>query len=347
MIKLNRAKEICSQFKDKKILVFGDVILDRYIFGRVDRISPEAPVPVVKVESEEHRCGGAGNVAVNIDKLGASGLLMGIAGDDLYAGELDRLKTDGNLIIKSPSHRTLVKTRIISQRQQMVRVDREEEIEVSQQIRDSIYSTLKKFKPDLESARTPGSESARTPGLESARTPGLDGIIVSDYAKGTLDQGTMDTLKALAGSLSIPLIVDPKPPNYHLYKNIDGITPNLKEAEAIVNKRLPGDADAAAAVKQIRNKFNSNFSIITRGSQGITAGERGKRTFHMPALNHEVYDVTGAGDTVVSILMLSLVSGASLKEAVILSNIAASLVVERIGASQVTIDEIYHRVKRL
>ena len=319
MIRLKRVEEICSQFKGKKILIYGDVILDRYIFGAVNRISPEAPVPVVKVKKEEFRLGGAGNVAANIDKLEGEGLLMGITGSDSYANELLRLKNKNNWILKSPVNKTLVKTRVISQRQQIVRIDREEEIRITAEMEASLLDKIEKT--------------------------AVDGIIVSDYAKGSVTQPIMEGLKRKALSDHIPIVVDPKPPHFHLYKNIDGITPNLKEAEMILNKKIKDDDNAAAAIKFIRNKFNAAFSIITRGDKGITAGEKGKRIFHMPAFSHEVYDVTGAGDTVVSVLLLALVSGANLKEAVSLSNAAASIVVEKIGTSQVSIDEIQKQMK--
>jgi D-beta-D-heptose 7-phosphate kinase/D-beta-D-heptose 1-phosphate adenosyltransferase len=319
MIRLKRVEEICSQFKGKKILIYGDVILDRYIFGAVNRISPEAPVPVVKVKKEEFRLGGAGNVAANIDKLEGEGFLMGITGSDSYANELLRLKNKNNWILKSPVNKTLVKTRVISQRQQIVRIDREEEIRITAEMEASLLDKIEKT--------------------------AVDGIIVSDYAKGSVTQPIMEGLKRKALSDHIPIVVDPKPPHFHLYKNIDGITPNLKEAEMILNKKIKDDHNAAAAIKFIRNKFNTAFSIITRGDKGITAGEKGKRIFHMPAFSHEVYDVTGAGDTVVSVLLLALVSGANLKEAVSLSNAAASIVVEKIGTSQVSIDEIQKQMK--
>ncbi|UCH94870.1 MAG: D-glycero-beta-D-manno-heptose-7-phosphate kinase [Candidatus Aminicenantes bacterium] len=324
MIKLKRVEEICSQFEKKRILVFGDVILDRYIFGNVNRISPEAPVPVVKVEKEEFRPGGAGNVAANVDKLGARGLILGITGDDVFADQLFELKVRDNVIIKSNLNQTLVKTRVISRRQQIVRIDREEPIRVTPEIENRIFTVIKELKKN-----------------------DIHGIIISDYAKGTLTRKIMECLKNRAQSLHIPIIVDPKPPNFHLYKDIDGITPNRKEAETIVNKKIEEDMDAAAAVKLIRRKFRAKFSVITRGDKGITAGERGKKIFHLPAFNHEVFDVTGAGDTVVSVLLLSLVSGADLREAAALSNGAASIVVEKVGTSQVTLEELHQRMKYL
>ncbi|HLP45764.1 MAG TPA: PfkB family carbohydrate kinase [Candidatus Kapabacteria bacterium] len=319
MITLKRVEEICSHFKEKKILIFGDIILDRYIFGGVSRISPEAPVPVVKVEKEESRSGGAGNVAANVAKLGAEGVLVGITGDDVFADELFNKLNCSHSIVRSGLNKTLVKTRVIVQRQQIVRIDREEEICITSEIEAAV--------------------------LEKIQNTAVDGIIVSDYAKGSLTPAIMEGLKQKAAAEHIPIVVDPKPAHYHLYKDIDGITPNLKEAEGIINKSIKNDSDAVAAVKMIRSKFKTGFALITRGDRGITAGEKGKRTFHLPAFSHEVYDVTGAGDTVVSVLLLSLVSGANLKEAVGLANTAASIVVEKIGTSQVTVEEIHKRMK--
>jgi rfaE bifunctional protein kinase chain/domain len=324
MITLKRIDAICSQFKDKKILIFGDVILDRYIFGSVSRISPEAPVPVVKVEKEEFRSGGAGNVAANIDKLGARSILLSVTGKDSFADELFKLKSQDNAIITSAVNQTLVKTRVISQRQQIVRIDREETIRVTPEIHDRIRKSIERLKQT-----------------------DIDGIIVSDYAKGTLTLPLMECLKDKAQSFHVPIIVDPKPPHFHLYKDIDGITPNQREAEAIMNKKIDSDADAAEAVKFIRRRFKAKFSLITRGNQGITAGERGKKVFHLPAFNHEVFDVTGAGDTVISVLILALLSAASLKEAVELANAAASIVVEKVGTSQITVSELHERMRFL
>lgn len=324
MIKLKRVEEICAQFEKKRILVYGDVILDRYIFGSVNRISPEAPVPVVKVEKEEFRLGGAGNVAANIDKLGARGLLMGTAGEDIYAEKLLELKPLDNAITRSGVNQTLVKTRVISQRQQIVRIDREEPVRVTHEMATAILKAVKELDKD-----------------------DLHGIIVSDYAKGTLTREIMGFLQDQAQSRHIPIVVDPKPPNFQFYRDIDGITPNRKEAETIVNKKIETDDDAAAALKLIRKKFKTKFSVITRGGKGITAGETGKKVFHLPAFNREVYDVTGAGDTVVSVLLLALVCGADLREAAALANGAASIVVEKVGTSQVTMDELHQRMKYL
>ncbi len=321
MTSQKRLAEIVSGFAGKKILVVGDVILDRYIFGHVERISPEAPVPVIKVSQEEFRLGGAGNVAANIAALGADDLLLGVCGEDLFAQEIANLKNHGNRMVRCPANRTIVKTRVISQRQQIVRIDREETIHLSPEIERKMVAQI----------------------LDNQ----LDGILVSDYAKGTLNKTIMTALKERAKTAGIPIIVDPKPPNFHLYDHITGITPNLMEAEQITRKKIGSHEEAAKAARSIQKKFKADFSLVTRGGEGITASEKGKRTFHLPAYSHEVFDVTGAGDTVAAVLILSLVSGATLREAVILANAAASIVIEKIGTSQATIEELQKRVNFL
>ena len=318
MINQKRFEEISSRFKNKKILIYGDIILDRYIFGSVNRISPEAPVPVLKINHEECRLGGAGNVCANLHALGATAILLGVTGTDLYSKEISKLKYKNNLIKTNPANKTLVKTRVISQRQQIVRIDREEGIHLTPELEAEIINSINQLQ--------------------------LDGIIVSDYAKGTVNKKIMEFLKRKAKSKQVPIIVDPKPTNFELYDSIHGITPNIKEAEQIINKKIQSDQDAAKAAKSIRKKFKTSFSMITRGDQGMTVSEVGAKTFHVPAITHEVFDVTGAGDTVVSMLTLSLVSGASLKEAAFLSNAAASIVIEKVGTSQVQVDELRERL---
>jgi rfaE bifunctional protein kinase chain/domain len=313
-----RIHEICSHFPEKKILVCGDVILDRYVFGQVERISPEAPVPVVRVSSEELRLGGAGNVAANIDRLGAGAVLLGVVGADGFAAEIARIKNTGNLLIQDAQNQTITKTRIISQRQQIVRVDREAKIVLNPAL-------LEQLRGRINEAR-------------------VDAIIVSDYAKGTVNVEVMTMLKAKAAAAGIPLIVDPKPPHFAFYRDVTAITPNLKEAEEMFGRAIGSDDDAGLALQHIRRKYRTQFTLITRGGSGITAAAKGGKIFHLPAFSHEVFDVTGAGDTVVAVLTLALVSGASLREAVALANAAASIVVEKIGTSQVSPEELSARI---
>ena len=319
MFQMKRIAEVCSRFAGKNILVYGDIILDRYIFGQVERISPEAPVPVVRVGSEETRLGGAGNVAANIDKLGARGLLLGVVGADGFAAEIGRLKKEGNLVIQDPGCQTVVKTRVISQRQQIVRIDREASIQLSAEV-------LERIRAEIAAAA-------------------IDGIIVSDYAKGTVNAAVMALLKDRAAAAAIPIVVDPKPPNFELYRGVTGVTPNLKEAEEMAGRSIASEADVSLALNRIRRKFKTRFTLITRGSQGISAAEKNRKMFHLPAFSHEVFDVTGAGDTVVAVLTLALVAGADLREAVALANAAASIVVEKVGTSQVALEELQDRLR--
>jgi D-beta-D-heptose 7-phosphate kinase/D-beta-D-heptose 1-phosphate adenosyltransferase len=222
-------------------------------------------------------------------------------------------------VVRDGASRTVVKTRIISQRQQIVRVDRETRIELGEGV-------LRRIGAEIAGAAA-------------------DGIIVSDYAKGTVSAAAMALLKARAAECGIPIVVDPKPPHFALYRGVTGVTPNLKEAEAMAGRPIRGEADIAPALNRIRRKFKTRFTLVTRGSQGISAAEANKRMFHLPAFSREVYDVTGAGDTVVAVLTLALTAGASLHEAVALANAAASIVVEKVGTSQVGIEELLDRIR--
>ena len=224
-----------------------------------------------------------------------------------------------NSILQSSQNRTVTKTRVISNRQQLVRIDREEPLNISPQIEDKIIQSLEHKK--------------------------VDGIIISDYAKGTLTQNIMEYLKLKAKTNQVPILVDAKPANFHLYKDIDAISLNLKEAEVIFGSKIANDQDDEIALKKIMKKFKSNMAVITMGDRGISAVQKGKKAVHIPALIHEVYDVTGAGDTVMAVLTLALVSGATIKDAINLANMAASIVIEKVGTAQTTIDEIYKRVK--
>jgi len=323
MIKMKRLEEICSQFHKKRLLVFGDVIVDRYIFGEVERISPEAPVPVVRVTREENRLGGAGNVAANVDSLTARSILIGCCGDDSAASALTELKPDGDEVLRSNRLHTIIKTRIISGKQHIVRLDQDNLVTYDDPLLHRIQERI------------------------DTHIDGTDGLIVSDYAKGTVHPQVMIRLKQIARERSIPLIVDPKPAHAHMYKGVTGMTPNLREAEAMLNRNLQGDVALQRGLTRLRNRFQNRFLVITRGSSGISAGEKGSRWFHFPAFSHEVFDVTGAGDTVTAVLTLALISGADLREAVCLANSAASLVIEKIGTSRVSVDELVQRTRFL
>ncbi|MBN1196111.1 MAG: bifunctional hydroxymethylpyrimidine kinase/phosphomethylpyrimidine kinase [Candidatus Aminicenantes bacterium] len=316
MIPRKRLDELLTAFSDRHVLVAGDLILDRYLFGRVERISPEAPVPVLHVQREEIRPGGAGNVAANIIALGASVQLLGVLGHDESGRAFRTLMPDQDLVISDPGYSTITKTRVLSFRQQIVRIDHE-----------------------LPAACiSPLAMKQLSAGLKAVST---DAVLVSDYAKGTVTSSLMRNLHKLASISGIPLVVDPKPANAHLYNGVTGITPNLTESEKLLGEPIHNPEKAA---RLLQRRFSCRFAMITRGEEGITAAEHRRQCFHIPAWAHEVYDVTGAGDTVTAVLVLALSSGAALREAVILANAAASLVVEKVGTATVSPGELRQRI---
>ena len=318
-----RLFEIIDSFKDKRILIFGDLILDRYIIGNIERISREAPVPIVKVKKEDYKPGGAGNVALNIQSLSADSYLIAFTGDDDFSKHFKKFFNKNNSkIFKSKSNKTIVKSRIMSQNQQLIRIDREENVYISDKEIDDLKQLVKGIKTDA--------------------------IILSDYSTGSINPETLKIFKQKAIADGVLILLDPKPNHYDIYgEGFSAITPNKAEAESIVNFKIESDEDAKKAIKIIQKRFKTKYTILTRGEKGITAFEKGKQIFTIPSYSHEVYDVTGAGDTVASVLLLSLCSNASLKEAVILSNLAASIVIEKIGASQCTTDELKRRINDL
>lgn len=319
MISTNRFRTLATSFSRLKILVVGDAILDRYIFGSVDRISPEAPVPILRVQHEDSRAGGAGNVADNISHLGATAVLLGIVGDDPAGRELQRICPASHRLITRPDIPTITKTRVIAQRNQIVRIDREDSVKPWPGVADDL--------------------------LREIRDETFHGILVSDYAKGTITTELMEGLVTMAHEASIPLIVDPKPANAHLYRGVTGVTPNLSETESILGHKINNHDEALLAARRLQRMLDCRFAVITRGDQGITATEKRRRGFHIPALSHEVYDVTGAGDTAAAVLILSLSASASLKEAVILANTAASLVIEKVGTAHANLSELARRLR--
>ena len=316
MIKKKRAKEIITQFKNKKILVVGDLILDRYLWGEVERISPEAPVPVVDIKKETFNPGGASNVAWNISQLGAEVFMSGVVGKDEPGKLITSLIEEKNikpLIVLDRERPTTEKTRIIAVSQQLLRIDKEKRVNlsssVSSELINQIKSVLKK----------------------------IDAVIVSDYGKGVITKALMDFLK----STKIPVFVDPKPSNFLLYKNITTMTPNRKEAYECV--KMDRDSTVEEVGKQIMEHLGIDTLLITLGAEGMALFEKETVT-KIPAKAKKVFDVTGAGDTVISVLALSKISGASWKEAASLANYAAGYVVGEIGTATVSPEKLLELV---
>lgn len=301
-------------FSAGRVAVVGDVMLDRYWHGSTSRISPEAPVPIVKVEQDEFRAGGAGNVALNIASLGGHTELVGLVGRD-EAGRLlrERLLASGVecRFIEAPEHPTITKLRIISRHQQLIRLDFEESFAV------------------LESA---GVEAAF-----AATLAGTGAVVLSDYGKGTLAQ--VGSLIRLAHERGVPVVVDPKGTDFGRYCGASVITPNLAEFEAVVG-HCADEATLLARAEALRAALDLEAVLVTRSERGMTLVARDAPSLTLPARARDVFDVTGAGDTVVALLGLGLACGLPLAEAMHLANVAAGIVVGKLGTASVSREEL-------
>ena len=320
-----RLSTIAAAFRGRKIAVFGDMMLDRYVKGSVKRISPEAPVPVVRVTSESSVCGGSANVAVNLAALGAAPSLVAVTGRDAAAQELRALLENSGVsassLVQDENFRTIEKTRVIAEHQQVVRFDRE----------------------------TPGlmahsSQKTALAALEAALKAGCEALILSDYGKGLLEPATIRAAIALAAKRRVPVFVDPKVEHFQLYRGVACLTPNT--LEAFGGMHLPqrdGPAAAADLGARILQKLACRSLLITQGEHGMTLFTRRARAVAatvIPTRAREVFDVTGAGDTVISALALAWASGAEPEEAALAANFAAGVVVGKLGTASVNTREL-------
>lgn len=302
-----------AAFEQAKVLVAGDVMLDRYWQGATTRISPEAPVPVVKVQAQDDRLGGAANVAVNLISLGAAAGLAGIVGCDDNARLLDaRLEQLGvkTYFDRSDTQPTITKVRVMSRNQQLIRLDFEEKLEAGQSLLDA-YGY----------------------GLETT-----DLVILSDYAKGTLSQ--VQQMIQMARKAGKRVLVDPKGTDFSIYRQASVLTPNLSEFEAVVGV-CESEAELEIKGEQLRSELALEALLITRSEKGMTLIREGLAPLHLPTRAQEIYDVTGAGDTVIAVLGLALASGHNFPEAMMLANLAAGVVVAKAGTATVSMGEIY------
>jgi len=310
-------RNLLEKFNGVKILVVGDVMLDRYWWGSVTRISPEAPVPVVKLENRTLSAGGAANVSANIAGLGATSLLVGLIGDDEGARELENALREIGVshehLLKLQTRPTTVKTRIVAHHQHVVRID------------DENVSTLDKEQ----------NEKLKNHVLELLSS--ADILLLSDYAKGTLSVELLKDLIGTARAKNIPVLVDPKGRDYKRYEGATLLTPNRKEAlnASGLDVNEPHDINEIGA--QLLSDLSIDSLLITLGEDGMALFVRGEEPFHLPAMAREVYDVTGAGDTVIAVLGVALGAGASLRESANLANIAAGIVVEQVGTTAIEI----------
>jgi D-glycero-beta-D-manno-heptose-7-phosphate kinase len=311
---------LLERFPGKRIAVVGDLMLDRYYWGAVRRVSPEAPVPVVEVESESVRLGGAANVANNIRSLGGMPVVVGIIGNDHIGTVLSDLVRDagfdGSGLIVDASRPTTVKTRVIAQGQHVVRIDNESKSPCSAQLRKQLVDIIR------------------------TRISSLDGIIIEDYNKGVVSKEVIDDVIALARQHKKIITVDPKFDNFLEYKQVTVFKPNRREAEEVLGGRLRTVQDVERAGKRLLEMLGAENVLLTRGEDGMSLFEAGGKVLHLPSAATNVQDVSGAGDTVISTLTMALASGANIREACMLANCASGVVVGAIGIVPITPDEL-------
>ena len=314
-----RLLKILEQFKNKKILVIGDIMLDKYIWGDVSRISPEAPVQVVNVLKETYAPGGASNVASNASALKGEVFVAGIIGNDgakdILLEELKKrgINTEGIFIDNDKP--TTQKVRIIGRSQQLLRVDYEKKEHIHKNIEHSIITFLERIIKDI------------------------DVVVISDYAKGVITQEISNKLVQIARDCNKAVIVDPKPKHRDLYSNVTLITPNNAEASEMTDIEDGSDDAVLEMGSKLLRYLNTNV-LITRGEKGMSLFEKDGNITHIPTKAKEVYSIIGAGDTVVATIALAIASGANLEEAATLANIAAGIKVGKIGTASVSIEEI-------
>lgn len=314
------ARTFFERMHGRSILVVGDLMIDEWIWGTVTRISPEAPVPVVAVSNHSFTLGGAGNVANNLRALDAHVSFVGTVGDDAFAADVRRMLRDESVddagIFALAGRPTTRKTRVVAHNQQVVRAD-------------------------WESTQAPQSaDHDRIVAFVRERAAECDAVILSDYAKGLLSREIVEA------ALACPLVVaDPKPQNLDLFRGVTCVAPNVHEAELGSGIKITDDASLARAGAQLLDRLDCRFVVITRGEHGMSLFGRDGERLDIPSVARTVFDVSGAGDTVVAVLTLGLAAGASIEGAMQLANFAAGAVVEKLGTATACADEILSLVE--
>jgi D-beta-D-heptose 7-phosphate kinase / D-beta-D-heptose 1-phosphate adenosyltransferase len=315
------AAEIVGRARGAGVLVVGDVMVDEYVWGDTARISPDAPVPVVDVSRRSHAAGGAANVAINLAVGGAAVTLVGATGTDVAAATLRSILEERRIsvagLVADPSRRTTLKTRVVARGQQIVRLDEEDRQPLSDATRARVID-------EIDAA------------IGRARV-----VVVSDYAKGVVDRDLVARCVASATRRqpAIPVVVDPKSTDFSKYYGCYAVTPNMREAEGAARRTIASDEDVAAAAGALHEASGAPFVLVTRGARGMSLSRRDGAVTHIAARAREVFDVTGAGDTVIAYFALGLAGGASPEDAAALANAAAGVAVAKVGTSAVTPQE--------
>jgi len=318
-IQNNRFEEILEGFSQKNILVIGDLLLDAYFWGKTERISPEAPVPIVEVQRTNFNPGGAGNVALNLAKLGSKVSVLGVIGNDangdIILSQLKNVKIDISSIIVLDNYQTPIKTRVIAQDQQVVRIDQEnnfiDKSKVLRNIQKSLEHNLKKF----------------------------DGVILADYNKGLFSIDIINFIINITNKLSMPVYVDPKWDNFYEYKNVHFFKPNVQEFQKAVGNDYQKD-DFLKHGTQMRETLNVDILLVTKGADDAMLFTKKGNHHTIPTETHNVHDVSGAGDTVISTFSLADLCGASAIEAANIANIAASIVCAQVGVVPINFNDL-------
>lgn len=322
MIKFSekRLREIADKAHQNRIIVFGDLMVDQYLWGNVTRISPEAPVPIINISSEQIRFGGAANVAYNIIGLKANPLLVGVLGNDRMGNIFQDMLKQNNLssegIVVAPDQPTTVKTRIIGNNQHIARVDQESVEQISSDLQEQLY---KIFVSNIEDAAA---------------------IVIEDYNKGVVAPQLVGHISELASRNDKIVTVDPKFENFFAFKNITVFKPNVKETEEALAMRIRDDETLMKAGNKLLSVLNAKAILVTRGSKGMALFEKNGEHVFVGTQARKVADVSGAGDTVIATLTFALSGGATIKEAVTLSNYAAGIVCEEVGVVPVNLDNL-------
>lgn len=312
-IAAGRLQELVARFTGRRLVVLGDLMLDHYLWGRCERISPEAPVPVVEIERETSSLGGAGNVAANLTALGARPVLVGVLGEDARAQQLldafaDR-GVDTRALVRDRTRPTTIKTRILAQHQQVVRADWESRADLAG---DALAGVLEALDREI---------------------PHCEGLVVSDYGKGVITRPVLERAIGLAKAAGVPISVDPKESHIDAYRGVSILTPNQHEAGWVMGRRVTDEASLMEVGWGLQKRLDAECALVTRGADGMSLFEKNGRYTHLPTVAREVFDVTGAGDTVVSVVALALAAGADYPEACTLANHAAGVVIREVGTA--------------
>lgn len=312
--------ELLKSFSHKRVVVIGDLMLDHYVRGKIDRISPEAPVPVLEVQEEEYRLGGAANVAMNLHALGAEVFTLGICGDDAAGERLQQLMRQQGMdtwgLVVTRERRTTLKTRMSAVNQQMLRIDYEDSSDIDATTQTEILNRFKAI---------PGK---------------CDAVIIEDYNKGLLTKELIRKIIAFCSANGIHVAVDPKHKNFFEYTGVSIFKPNFQELQKNLGIKFETEDEVLQEAALLRNRMNCTYLVLTRGAKGLYVFGGDEETLHIPTFARDVYDVSGAGDTVISVLSLAYASGADIRTAATIANHAAGVVCGKLGTATASVEEI-------